>query len=175
MTNLIIPKTHVKDIRVPLIFLAGPIRGAPNWQDEAIEFLLSQNQDLVIASPRRELNSKFKPYLLSGSEDFPRQRAWERYYLDLASKTGAIVFWLPGETNHDCKKAFGAMTRFELAQWSTRYTYDKSVKFCIGTDGNFSEFDTIRYDLSLDAPDKNVFGDLKSTCLEALRLMPRMP
>jgi hypothetical protein len=41
MGKVIIPKTYVKDIEAPLIFLAGPVKGAPNWQDEAIIFLLS--------------------------------------------------------------------------------------------------------------------------------------
>ncbi len=36
MAKVIIPKTYVKEVQTSLIFLAGPIRGAPNWQDEAI-------------------------------------------------------------------------------------------------------------------------------------------
>ena len=55
MGRIIIPKTYVKDIKAPLIFLAGPIGSAPNWQDEAIDFLLSKDSDLIIASPRREI------------------------------------------------------------------------------------------------------------------------
>jgi hypothetical protein len=43
MAGVIIPKTYVTMITDPLIFLAGPILGAPNWQDKAIEILFSQN------------------------------------------------------------------------------------------------------------------------------------
>lgn len=173
MANLIIPKTRFNDIKSPLVFLAGPIRSAPNWQDTAIEFILSKNQEVVIASPRSEIGRKLRQHLLSSNEEFPRRRAWERYYLDLASKTGAIMFWLPGEEAHNCQKTYGAMTRFELGQWATNYKNDKSIGLCFGSDGEFSELHTIKYDLSLDAPDKEIFGTLEATCNEAIRLALR--
>lgn len=172
MGKLIIPKTYVLDFEVPLIFLAGPIRSAPNWQDDAIDLLFSQEQNLVIASPRRGSRDKIAPYIISGDQNyFPRQRAWERHYLDIASKTGAILFWLPGEAEHDCKKAYGAMTRVEIGQCMTNYKHDKNVRFCVGSDGIFPEIDIITYDLSLDAPDKKICKTLDETCSEAVRLI----
>lgn len=172
MIKVIIPKTYVKEITAPLIFLAGPIKGAPDWQDEAIEILSSQNIDLIIASPRKEIKGEIAKYILSGDETyFPRQRAWERHYLDIASKRGVILFWLPKEIEHNCAKAYGATTRMELGQWMTMYKHDKSMRFCVGSDGGFSELSPIEYDLSLDAPDKDIKKTLKETCLEALRLM----
>lgn len=171
MGNIIIPKTYVRDIKNPLIFLAGPIRSAPNWQDEAIKFLFSKESNLTIASPRRGIREDIAPFIMKEDEDyFPRQRAWERHYLNIASKTGAILFWLPGELEHNCKKVYGAMTRVELGQWTTRYSFNNKLKLCIGSDGNFQELDTIKYDLSIDAPDKMIFNTLEETCEEALRL-----
>jgi hypothetical protein len=171
MGKLIIPLTYVQELEAPLIFLAGPIRSAPNWQDKAIEILFSLEDNLVIASPRRGIRENIFQYVISGNENyFPRQRAWERHYLSIADKTGAILFWLPREAEHDCKKSYGAMTRIELGQWMTRYNYDRNVRFCVGSDGNFSELETIKYDLSLDAPDKKIIGTLEETCKEALRL-----
>ncbi|VVB82832.1 Nucleoside 2-deoxyribosyltransferase like protein [uncultured archaeon] len=171
MAKLIIPKTYIKDLDAPLIFLAGPIRSAPNWQDEAIKILFSLEPNLIIASPRRGIRDEISEYIVKGDENhFPRQRAWERHYLELASKKGAILFWLPGEEKHDCQKVYGAMTRIELGQWMTNYRHDNSVKFCVGSDGNFQELDTIKFDLSLDAPDKKIFKSLEETCAEALRL-----
>ena len=171
MGKVIIPKTYVQNIEAPLIFLAGPIRSAPNWQDEAIDFLLSQNSDLVIASPRRGVRDKIAPYIAKGDENyFPRQRAWERHYLDIASKTGAILFWLPGETEHNCEKVYGAMTRVEIGQWMTNYRYNNFVRFCVGSDGKFPEMHTIDFDLQIDAPDKKVFLTLEETCTEAVRI-----
>ena len=171
MSKLIIPKTYVQKLQAPLIFLAGPIRSAPNWQDEAIDILFSQGSNLIIASPRRGVRDKIAQYIATGDESyFPRQRAWERHYLDIASKTGAILFWLPDEAEHDCQKVYGAMTRVEIGQWMTNYKYNNSVRFCVGSDDKFSELDTIDFDLKLDAPNKEIKQTLEETCIEAVRL-----
>ena len=171
MGGLIIPKTYIEEPSFPLIYLAGPIKGAPKWHDEAIEFLLSHNPDLTIASPQKEIKQNLSAHLLKGDESyFSRQRAWERHYLSLASDSGAILFWLPGEETHRCEKSYGAMTRIELGQWMTNYRDDRFLGLAIGTDGKFSEIDTIKYDLSLDAPDKKIYSTLEETCSEALRL-----
>ncbi len=171
MNELIIPKNYINTLDAPLIFLAGPIRSAPNWQDEAIEFLFSQEPNLIIVSPRRGIRDNISKYIIKGEENyFPRQRAWERHYLDVASKTGCIMFWLPGEEKHDCNKVYGAMTRVELGEWMTNYRHDNSLKFCVGSDGKFSEIDIIEYDLNLDAPDKKIYNSLEKTCAEALRI-----
>ena len=171
MSKLIIPKTYLQALGAPLIFLAGPIGSAPNWQDEAIDFLFSQESNLVIASPRRGVGDKIAPYIATGDETyFPRERAWERHYLDIASKIGAILFWLPGEAEHDCNKVYGAMTRVEIGQWMTRYNLNNNVRFCVGSDGKFPELHTIEFDLRLDAPDKEIKKTLEETCTEAMRL-----
>jgi len=170
MGRVILPKSFV-EIEGPLIFLAGPIRGAPNWQDEAIDMLLSRYNSLSIASPRRGIRDEIAPYVVQNAENsFPRQRAWERHYLGYAAREGAILFWLPGEAEHNCKKVYGAMTRLELGQWMTQYRFNQSVRFCIGSDGAFPELKTIRYDLELDAPDKDIRESLEETCDEAVRL-----
>ena len=170
--GLIIPNVHVGNVYAPLIFLLGPIRGAPNWQDDAVEYILSRKPTLVVASPRRGTGDKIPKYnpINGNNNHFPRQRAWERYYLEIARKKGCGMFWLPGESEHNCDKSYGAMTRLELGQLMTSYKQDHSTRFCIGTDGKFSEFDTIAYDLSLDAPDKKIFSTLEETCDEAMRI-----
>lgn len=176
MRGVIIPNTYAETFDDPLIFLAGPIRSAPNWQDEAIKILFEMTPDLVIASPRRGIRESIAPYVFHGDErHFTRQRGWERHYLDIAAKTGAILFWLPGEEAHDCNKVYGAMTRLELGQWMTNYKYNNDVHFCIGSDGKFPELNTIRYDIYLDAQDKEVKTTLEDTCQEALQLAQQIP
>jgi len=170
MNKLIIPKIYVKDLDAPLIFLAGPIRSAPNWQDEAVKILSEHESNLIIVSPRRGIRKEISKYIIEGNENyFPRQRAWERHYLDIASKKGAILFWLPRRKSLFSRKVYGAMTRVELGEWMTNYRYDNSVRFCIGSDGKFSELDTIKYDLSLDAP-RRITNTLEETCAEAVKL-----
>ena len=60
------------------------------------------------------------------------------------------------------------MTRVEIGQWMTRYNYEKNVRFCVGSDGKFSEMHTIEFDLKMDAPDKKIFSSLEETCTEAV-------
>jgi hypothetical protein len=168
--RVIVPKVLVDKIEYPIIFLAGPTLGAPNWRVDAIHLILSEEPNLVIASPTRD-NREISGYLMSGEANyFPRQRAWERYYLDLAARTGAILFWLPGEVIHNPRKVYGATTRLELGQWMTNYKHDRTVSFCVGSDGNFPDLDVIKYDLSIDAPDKEIRSSLIETCKEAVRL-----
>jgi hypothetical protein len=172
MAGIILPKTYIEHLDKPLIFLAGPIRSAPEWRDKAIDMIFSREQDIIIASPQRGVKDALEKYVLTCNIPyFPRQRAWERHYLDIASRTGAILFWLPGEAQHNCKKVYGAMTRIELGQWMTNYRHDNSLRICIGSDGNFPELDAIKYDLSLDAPNIPIKESLEETCLEAIRLV----
>jgi hypothetical protein len=172
MAEIILPKTCIQYFDKPLIFLAGPIRSAPEWHDEAIDMIFSRKQDISIASPQRHVKDALKKYVLTGdTPDFSRQRAWERHYLDIASRTGAVLFWLPEEAHHNCQKVYGAMTRIELGQWMTNYRHDNSLRICIGSDGKFPELDTIKYDLSLDAPNIPVKESLEETCIEAIRLV----
>jgi hypothetical protein len=185
--QIILPNTYIVKEELyahPLIFLAGPIRGAPLWQDEAIDLLFKQRKDLVIANPRRGVRKDLQPYVVTNERmPFDRQRAWERYYLEIASKTGSvakkkfgtILFWLAGEVDHKCDKSYGAMTRMELGYWTARYKADPRVNLCVGSDGKFSELRTLTYDLSCDAPDKKIHETLEETCKEALRLATPSP
>lgn len=174
MSNIILPKTYISEIELPLIFLAGPVGSAPLWQDEAMKMIFSLDSNVVIACPRREVCPELAQYVIRGDETyFPRQRAWEWHYLQRAAKDekgGAILFWLPGEEKHNCQKVYGAMTRMELGEWMTEYKHDPSVRFCVGSDSQFPELRTIAYDLQRNASDKDIKKTLEETCREAVRL-----
>ena len=171
MGGLILPNTLVEKVDGPLIFLAGPILCAPNWQDEAVKKIIDKEPGFTVASPRGESREKLAKYVLSGKDDaFSRQRAWELHYLHLAAKTGAIMFWLPGEEKHSCNKVYGAMTRVEIGEWLIQYSYDNSVRLCIGTDGRFPEFSPIKHDINHYAPNKKIQTTLEDTCYEARRI-----
>jgi hypothetical protein len=189
MSKLILPNTYVedKDIDYPLIFLAGPIRGAPNWHSEAIKTLFYKNPNTTIVSPSRTLDAELRQYLLNGDNSrFNRQRPWELHYLELAAKGkngGSIMFWLPGEETHRCEKSYGAMTRIELGETFCKHNQDNKYRFGIGSDGKFSELDTVAYDLKHFCPDKQDYlkiidrntlvckcPTLEETCDEAIRI-----
>lgn len=171
MGKLIIPRTYVRYVCEPIIFLAGPIGSAPKWHEEAIDLLFKEEPGLIIASPNWGVKDLFAHYVCTGDDaHFEKQRMWENHYMDLASKKGAILFWLPGEEKHNCQKVYGATTRLELGEWITQFRYDPSVRFCIGSDGSFPEMSPIRTDLSQFAPGKRIFPSLEETCAEAIRL-----
>ena len=170
MNNLLLPNAYIENNENPLIFLAGPIKSAPNWQEEAVELLFSKERNLTIASPRSEIRKSNSYLAWRDNYIFSRQREWEWYCMDIASKKGVLLFWLPGEEKHHCDKPYAAITRMELGQWMTRYKQDNSLKLCFGGERSFPEMRTIKYDLSLHAPDMKIHTTLKETCDEALRL-----
>ena len=170
MTGIIIPKTYIKCIE-PLIFLAGPIKSAPKWRDEAVHIIASKNPNLFIASPDKRFGTDIQKYILSGNDNyFTRQREWEWHYQEIAAKNGSILFWFPKEEQHHCNKSYGLMTSNEFGHWTAVYNYNKSIKFCIGSDGKFPEWNTFLYDINRKVPDKRVFDTLEDTCEEAIKL-----
>jgi hypothetical protein len=170
MGKVILPNTYVENIKFPLIFLAGPIRGAPDWQSKAIEILLAKNSNLFIASPRGRLKENIFQYIASGKQDyFPRQRAWERHYIDIASKKGGLMFWLPEQATDIGKKPYASMSRIELGEAIGRYREDNTTRFCAGCPGNFQDLDAIEDDLMAYAP-RLIYDTLEKTCDEVLRL-----
>lgn len=73
--------------RQPLIFLAGPIQGAPDWQTRAGKRINDHRPDrnFHIANPRRTV--------LADDFIYDEQVAWEKRYLKKAARCGGIVFW----------------------------------------------------------------------------------
>jgi len=160
--RIILPKVYVPCIDSPLIFLAGPIRDAPDWQEKAIDYLLEKDKEIIIANPRWNASSYVKRNAVQGDNDhFLRQREWELHYLNIASQKGAVLFWL--------ENAPGYMTRLELGQTMAQYRYSHA-RFCVGGDNNFSDIKTIEYDLSKFAPGKIIHSTLEETCQEAIKL-----
>ncbi len=99
--------------RQPVIFLAGPIQGAVDWQSEALRLLSTHPVD--VANPRR---SHFD---LSYAHE---QIDWETRWLREAGGSGCVLFWLAKEHQHSCDRAFAQTTRFELGEWFARSCLD---------------------------------------------------
>jgi len=177
MEGLIIPKNYVETKQTPVIYLAGPIRSAPNWQDLTARTILEKNLELIVASPRREQDENgqkqyilSEKYLLKGNlTKFKRQREWEREYMELAAEKGTLLFWLPKEENHSCEKAYGKITAFELGIWLQNYLQNPNLNIVLGTDGEFSEIRTILYDYETDAPQLPIYADLNTTIKNAIK------
>lgn len=89
----------------PLVFLAGPIQGAPDWQAEAVAMF--RKEEIATANPRC---LDFKP------EYFKHQVEWETAYLYHARARGVILFWIPKEAEHIEGRQYAQTTRFELGE-----------------------------------------------------------
>lgn len=135
--------------RQPVLFLAGPIRNAPKWHEEAIRHALVANTNTFVAVPIRSVPDDIHvlndPYI----ETFERQRAWELYYLKKAKKEGCIVFWLPKEADvkEFADKIYAHITMMELGTALANKTNSPGMKLVIGTDGEFPEWRTILLDI----------------------------
>lgn len=156
--QILYPKDIIKP-NYPVLFLAGPILGAPRWQAEALQYLADKDLPITAAVPIR--------YVPEGLERFgypnitsERQRNWERHYLDLAYGAGAVVFWMPGQIEPVSGKGYGSTTRVELAVTHTRKLLGQDLSFFVGTDGNFQDYRISEFDLLTDCPDTPIYTDM---------------
>lgn len=148
----------------PLVFLAGPIQGAPPWQAEAIRLLTETAPHLHIANPRRD----YRP----GEFEYDAQVDWETHQLRRAAADGVILFWLAREAAHDCGRAYAQTTRFELAEWKVRHERD-GARLVVGIEDGFSGARYIRRRLGQDCPAIPLCARLEEACRRAGELCPR--
>jgi hypothetical protein len=160
-SRLLVPP-EITPIDGPLVFLAGPIQGAPDWQSDAIALLQTLAPELHIASPRLAY--------LDGTFVYERQVDWETHHLRLAARTGAILFWLAREVEHRCDRAYAQTTRFELAEWKRRHECE-GVKLVVGIEHGFSGARYIRHRFAQDCPAVPICTSLEPTCRALLDLL----
>jgi len=165
--ELIIPPRYV-EVKGPVIFLAGPIRGAAYWQGRAIAYIRSMNPKLHIASPRRPILEQ---------EEFPEntfkeQVDWEHYYLKRVAENGVILFWLARENEHNCNRAYAQTTRFELGETAAIHRFT-STKVVVGIEEGFTGGKYIIRTLNKKYPDILIFETLALTCDWASKLAVR--
>ncbi len=152
-----------EDDNRPLVFLAGPILGAEDWQSKAIETLHAADPNIVIANPRRANWEK-------DDIQFGVQILWETSHLRLASVYGVIMFWLAKETVHIPERAFAQTSRFELAEWITHYKYrkqlnpDRPLKVVLGIDNDFPGRRYLLTRIFDDCPEFIIATTLEETC-----------
>lgn len=161
MTEIYIPTDYIPESErsKPVIFLAGYIQGARDWQKEAIEIIREKAPQIIIASPRREY--------LPENFDYNKQVDWETYHLRRAAENGSIMFWLAKEDIHDSSRAYAQTSRFELAEWKVHHERD-GVKLVVGIEKGFSGEGFIRKRFSQDCPDVPILDTLSATCLTAI-------
>lgn len=147
-----------------LIFLGGPIQGAPDWQQEAIERFDSTSEDLAIASPRKDYAPDEFVY--------EKQVDWETYQLRRAGRLGAVMFWLARQTESTPGRAYAQTSRFELGEMKIRHE-TKAERLVVGIEEGFGNERYIRHRLGQDCPHVPIFNNLSDTCETTLKLLER--
>lgn len=139
----------------PLVFLAGPIQGAPDWQADAVALLHALAPHLAVANPRRV----YPP----DAFDYAAQVDWETAHLRHAGRTGCVLFWLAAEVAHDCRRAYAQTTRFELAEWKVRHERD-GAKLVVGIEPGFTGERYVRRRFGQDCPGVPIVDTLADAC-----------
>ena len=163
MTKLIASPEYRDALKGPLIFLAGPVQGAEDWQSVAFD-LLRELTDAHIASPRRL--GKFKK--LSDKES-RQQVEWEYFHLARAMIRGVILFWLAKEVESIPGRSYAQTTRMELGKMITMHSV-AGINVVVGIESGYSGETYVRFILDKDAPDIPIFNNLPGVCLQAAEL-----
>jgi hypothetical protein len=145
----------------PLVFLAGPIQGAPHWQADAIRWFTEHAPTIAVASPRRQDRSR--------EFDYAAQVDWETHYLRLAAGRGVILFWLAAEAESVPGRAYAQTSRFELAEWKVRHERD-GARLAVGIEDGFSGARYIRHRFGQDCPRVPLLSSLPAVCAAAAEL-----
>ena len=106
------------------VFLAGPIKGAPDWQAKVLKDL--SDLDIYVANPRRENVKNFNLDL---------QIEWESKFLAAAD---IILFWIPQKEEDIAGREYAQTSRFELGEWAAKTNYNQgNKKLVVGIDDSF--------------------------------------
>ncbi len=164
--KLLLPKDLIKfNERTDVVFfLAGPIKGAGDWQKNAINLLqkytntISIKKNIYVVCPADYYSThELYPLKVKGIDEkkytkkqvkiTSSRTSWERPHLEIASHLGCIVFWLAEEDKKNPRKKedgpYARDTYGELGEWRARIYYEQKynknkIKLVIGAHPNFN-------------------------------------
>lgn len=159
---------EIKDTSSPLVFLAGPIQGAPDWQAQAINTIMELDDEIDIASPRRD----YPP----GEFEYNAQVDWETHNLVRAATFGAIMFWFARQ-DHEIRdegaefpRSYAQTSREELGEWRNRYS-EAPYNLVVGIEAGAGGERYIRRRLGQECPDVPILSSLPATCISSVQLI----
>jgi hypothetical protein len=159
--RILLTPPEIVETNSPVIFLAGPIQGGPDWQSEAADFIHDFDATLIVASPRKDYPE--------GTFVYEKQVDWETYFLRTAGRAGVIAFWLAAQVEETPGRSYAQTTRFELAEWKMRHEYE-GTKLTLGIEDGFGNARYIRRRFAQDAPDVQIADSLEEMCKNAVDL-----
>lgn len=160
--RLLLQPPEIVETDGPVIFLAGPIQGAPDWQTEAASTIHDIDPLIVVASPRRDYPE--------GTFVYENQVDWETHFLRTAGKLGVVAFWLADQATDTPGRSYAQTSRFELGEWKMRNEFE-GVKLTIGIDEEFGNARYIRRRFGQDCPNVKIANSLIEMCRNAVDLV----
>lgn len=164
--RLLLTPPEIVETDGPVIFIAGPVQGAPNWQPLAASIIHDLRPEITVASPRKDYPE--------GTFVYEKQVDWETYFLRKAGETGVVAFWLAGQIEEILGRAYAQTSRFELAEWKMRHQYE-GAKLTLGIEKGFGNARYIRRRFAQDCPDVKITDDLVEMCHNAVELIDHTP
>ena len=150
--SLLLPKTLISTLSQGkrIYYLAGPIRGAGDWQADAIRMLAKKDPGCWVVCPCRYNEShplwEYRVIQINEGESFGNQTLWEQEYMPLAAQQGCLIFWIPCESETDPRpKEAGPYARDtygELGRYPKMISdclERKSLSMVVGADPNLPE------------------------------------
>lgn len=164
--RLFIQPPEIAEANERIVFLAGPVQGAPEWQPEAAQLIHDIDDSIIVASPRRDYEKDGIDFV------YEKQVNWEKEFLKRAGEAGVIAFWLADQVTPTPGRAYGQTSRFELGEWYARHEI-MGAKLVIGSEPNFGN---IRYfkqkfstnEATQDVPFVDSLPELARTAVELL-------
>lgn len=160
--RLLLQPPEITKVEGSVIFLAGPIQGAPEWQHVAAGIIHALNSGLIVASPRKQY--------VKGEFAYEKQVDWETHFLNRAAKAGGIMFWLAAQVEETPGRAYAQTSRFELGEWKARQE-QAGIKLVVGIEEGFGNERYIRRRLGQDCPSVPILSSLRDTCETIVELV----
>ncbi len=134
MSEFIFPPNNINNPNNPVVFLAGPVQGAEDWQKAAADMLLAQGAEASIISPRGAPELYQKP---SAWLDNNKQNPWERHYLRLAREKGVLAMWMAEQTFETPGRAYAQTSRIEFGFIAGWKDYNPDLDFVFGVSDTY--------------------------------------
>lgn len=123
------PPNYLSKHEGPVVYLAGPIKSAPDWQKEACKHLERCAPGACIINPRLDsLPLDFKQ---------EEQFNWESFHLSATQAKGSVVFWFPANMKNKRPFAYGGKSLVDLGEAVTLNSLGALKNLYVGIEPGF--------------------------------------